>query len=563
MARRSRKKPAGSLAIADSYATDIVATGGAGGRVVEMARRYLAERADPGPVRWDEAVLDDFVRWSALRMGTVFAPWQVFVAALMVARRTADGLPATRILALQVPRGAGKTQFAACLAGWTVERNTGRKIEVVVLATQLNAAAIVRQRLEDTMPKESGWKFVGSMSGTQPKYANHANGSVSCKAATAQNADGISPTLVILDECARMDETFNRAMSSLTKVPGAQALCVTTPDADQYVAPWGSWVRDMERRLDEGEPLLDGVVPVLYGIDQGDDPGKPETWAKANPLFASRKDLVAEYERQAATGLRSSDPTKRQEFYTQQLATFNDDTTGAMPVAYLDACTDDWALESVAGLPAVVAVDFSQGGAFTGRQVDMTSMNLAVWDGSRVLSRSWHWWAGNDLEENESRSNQPLREWIDAGLLSRCQGATIDYGEIEARLEAISKAVDLRHFVADPVGKAGAWCESVERRHGWAWSRAPQDIRYMGSAWAIWSDMVRAKRIRFAKDPVVRSALASTRLAPGRTGLQWPAKALASSNNDAIIACLMAVKVMNDREILVESMYANAGGISF
>lgn len=527
-----------------------------------MARRYLRERAEPGPIRWDEPLLDDFVRWSADRMGTTWLPWQVWVAAMLVARRGADGLPATRILALQVPRGAGKTQFAACLAGWTVERLGRDRVEVVVLATQLDAAGIVQERLEAFLPKDGEWKFRGSPSSTAPRRAIHAKGTVICKAATPQNADGISPTLVVLDECARMDDTFTRAISSLSKVPGAQALCVTTPDADQYVAPWGSVVREIERRLDGGEALQEGIVGVLYGIDEGDDPEDPATWAKALPSFGVTKSLT-DYALARDILLRSSDPSQRQEFYTQQLATFTDESTGAMPLSYLDACTEEWALEEVAGMPAVVAVDFSQGGAFRGSQVDMTSLNLAVWDGSRLLSRSFHWWAGNDIKENETRSNQPLREWIDAGHLSRCRGATIDYDEIEARLVALSKVVEIRHFVADPVGKAGAWCESVERRYGWSWSRAPQDIRYMGSAWAIWSDMVRAKRIRFAKDPVVRSALASTRLAPGRTGLQWPAKALARANNDALIACLMAVKVMNDREILVETMYGNASRIAF
>jgi hypothetical protein len=130
-------------------------------------------------------------------------------------------------------------------------------------------------------------------------------------------------------------------------------------------------------------------------------------------------------------------------------------------------------------------------------------------------------------------------------------------------------AVDFVHPAARrrapvPAGKAPAWCEAMEKKHGWQWSRAPQHVVFMGSAWAIWSDMVRGKRICFDEDPVLRANLAHTVLRSGDTGLFVPSKGRSRGNIDAVTACCMAVKVMNDREMLAQSMYGvDATRISF
>jgi phage terminase large subunit-like protein len=152
------------------------------------------------------------------------------------------------------------------------------------------------------------------------------------------------------------------------------------------------------------------------------------------------------------------------------------------------------------------------------------------------------------------RSRQPLREWRDKRLIE-VMGNTVDYSVLEQQVRAISQLVDLKFFTADPAGKAAAWCDSMERKHGWQWSRAPQNVVFMGSAWAIWADMVRGRRIRFDNDPVLRANIAHTRLRPGDTGLFVPSKGKSESNIDAVTACCMAVKVLNDREMLAQSAY--------
>jgi phage terminase large subunit-like protein len=563
--RRSRAAET-RLGVADAYARECL-TGTVGVRVQAMARRYLAEREPGSGVVWDEDRLAEALAWGESKLPTkagptAWSPWMVWVVAMFVARRTAEGLPKTRELMLQVPRGCGKTQLAAALCGWTLDR-AGREgrvgCEVIVLATMLEKAKEVADRLGATSYVASKtWRASGA-TGNRSALVRSESGYVKCCASTPQNADGITPTLIILDEAARMDVTYNRALSSMVKVPFSQALIVTTPDVDQYLNPYGTALQEAERALDEGTDLPDGVLAVMYQADLNDDPTEESTWRKANPELGHRTP-VSEYQRKKHQAV-SPDPKVREEFFTQLLATFTPDLAAAIPVAFYDACVDPWQLEDAQGLPAVVSVDFSVGG-WAGVQYDLTSMNLAVWDGVRLLSRNWHYWAGQDPAADEVRTRQPIRQWMQEGRLVNC-GRVIDYGILERQIEVIARVVDLKWLVADPVGKAGAWCDSMEKKHGWQWSRAPQNGIYMGSAWAIWQDYVRGRKVRFDTDPVLRSAIECTRLYQGARTPPYPVKSHDRANNDPLIAALMGIKVMNDREMLTESMYADASRISF
>lgn len=555
-----------ALAVADAYAREAV-DGNVSARVREMARRYLAERERGSGVTWDAGRLEELLAWGEANLPTPrgamrWAPWAVWAMAMLVARLGPSGLPLTRELIVQVPRGCGKTQMAAAVAGWTLDRacREGRVgVEVIVLATMLEKAAEVAKRLTLAPPVRSkAWRAVG-LNSNRASVVTAPAGFIKCCASTPQNADGVSPTLVVLDEASRIDETYNRAISSLVKVPGSQALVITTPDVEQYANPYGATVRRVEEALDSGGPLPDGVLAVLHQADAEDDPRLESTWRKANPDLDDP--VKVEHYRSKAWWLDAPDPRLREEFFTQFLATFTSDLSAAIPIAFFDACVEPWDLEEARGLPAVLAVDFSVG-SWSGDQCDLTSVNLAAWDGRRLLSRNWHYWAGTDPAADEARTRQPLREWMAAGRLVNC-GATIDYVVLERQIEVLAGVVDLKWLVADPAGKAAAWCDAMEKKHGWLWSRAPQNPLYMGSAWAIWQDMVRGKRVRFDLDPVLRSCIESAVCPPAYRALPHPVKSRSRSNIDGLTAAIMAVKVMNDREMLLDSLYGGGSAISF
>jgi len=562
--RRKSRAKSSALAVADSYAAEAVA-GNVSQRVKAMAKRYLDERRHGSGVVWDGERLDELVEWGRANLAGIFGPmewdpWAVWAMAMFVARRGEDGLPLTRDLILQVPRGCGKTQIAAALAGWSLERacrEDRRGVEIVILATLRDKAVDVIRRLEGIPNcKSKAWKIMG-INGARPAVLEATAGAIKSASSTPQNADGISPSLVILDEASRMDDTFNRARSSTMKVPWSQTLVITTPDIDQYYTPYGAMLRTIEEALDSGNPLPPGTLAVMHQADPDDDPTNPATWAKANPALGNRI-KPTEYERRLC---ELNDPKQREEFFTQLLSTFTSDLSAAIPVQYFDECIDDWDLESVRGLPAMVGIDFSVGG-YSGAQCDLTSMNLSVWDGVKLRSRNWHWWAGRSMADDETRTRMPLRDWESKGLI-RKSGEVINLDDVRDVIATLARTVDLKFIVCDPAAGQAGRVQKWESEYGWPVSKAPRSAVYMGSAWAIWQEFVRGKRIAFHTDPVLRGAIESSKTETGPTGLVTVRKSTERSNNDPLIACLVAIKAMSDREMMAQSMYADANRIAF
>lgn len=513
----------------------------------------------PGII-WDASELEGCCQRAAV-MGLQLLPWQIHALAVLLARRRPDGSPATRYALWVVARSAGKTALVTHLMEYFLSE--GKDTELYAVATKQEKATIIHERLSKLHGGEERWKFSGGGASTGIAMVRHKKAVLRCMPCTDAAMDGIVPRFVVADEAARMDAAILRGMSSAIKTASGQMLMITTPDVDQKTRElWPHWHR-CEQALDQGQPFASGWWALLWGMDASDDPESELAVRHANPSigqFPGGKSV--EFVLQTISdALATGDPKAREEVFTQELATFTDDLAGAVPLELLDRVSieEDWDL--LAGAPAVVAIDFAQGGHFNRSQCDLTSLALAVWDGARVHTRGWHWWAGADIAENERRTRQPLSRWAADGHLTMCGGPTLDFDLVEARLVDIARQFKILAFICDPVGKATAWAAKMERDHGWVWHKARQDYLFMGGGFSIWDNWIRSERIVNKPDPVLRACLASTKLMPNANGTLWmPSKAKSGSNIDAVTAQIMACKVLHDLEIMNGSIYETNPG---
>ena len=527
-------------------------------RVRLACARYLAERADPAGhgVAWDATDLERFLQRCRMQKFNLL-PWQLHAVTILLARRRADdGTPATRYALWVVARGAGKTGLVVALLEWMLFE--GAECELCCVATKQDKANIIHGRIEKMHRGEDRWRFVGGGGASTVGMIEHKKATLKAMPCLDTAMDGITPRLVIADEAARMEQAILRGMSAVTKTATGQMLFITTPDREQKSRElWPYWAA-CEMALEQGEPFPEGWWALLWGMDAQDNAESEQAIRHANPsagVLVSVRDIQTKIRNALATG----DPKAREEAWLQELATFTDDLAGALPLELLDRVSVETDWDMLEGAPGVVAVDFSQGGFFNGSQCDLTSMCVAVWDGVKVHTRGYHWWAGADMAHDERTTRQPLSRWVADGHLS-VSGPTIDFDAVEARLVDVCRRYEIKAFVADPVGKASAWAAAMERKHGWRWHRAPQTITWMGGGWAIWQNWIRSEQVRCKPDPVLRACLASARLYVGLTGLAMPVKQRSTSNIDAVTAQVMAARVLHDMEIMGGSMYESQPG---
>ena len=536
----------------------------ANARIRDSCARYAKERAQPAAagVWWDEARAEA-ARAFALECGQgaeegagkplVWLPWQCMVAMILLARRrVVDGVktdtPATKALLLVVARGNGKTEFAASMIMGAM-RDAGTRLEFSSVAPDGRLAQKTFERMQTMCESLGGstadWKATGGSTPAHPGRVRHGGNRYISLPCTDKALDGLTTRLVVADEVARMEKAFGRLLTGLAKFASSQLLAITTPDPEQKTRPiWGYWDA-CERAIADGTPYPPGWWPMLYGLDQDDQPGDPKTWVKAHPGLGAIIDPT-QLELAARTMLESGDPAQIAEFETQLACRYHEIATTDVDLGVLERQMQPTDWSRLAGAPAVIGIDLSRGGY--GAQLDLTTLCLMVVDGPVIRARNVSWWAGTDMGLDERRCKNPLGAWVEQGHLRRMPGEWHDMTVVEAEIEALIARFDIRKIGVDP---HPAQARDIRRWQDRGWPIFPidQSIRTMAPAWKLWGDLLKSKQLIYEPDPVLRSALNAVRLIRDNVGNTRPVKGRSAGNTDAVVAGNMAALLMEHHQV--------------
>lgn len=512
---------------------------------------------------WDLSKVDRFGEWAQTLEQTtgsragqplVLLPWQMCVAAQLLCD------PHCKSLLVVVARGAGKTELAGALLTYAMLTESTRQ-QFFAVAPKLSAAHIVFDRTRNMVRQlDATAEASDSMAQSTTGGWIRANGStMRALPCTAQAMDGLAARLVIADEVARMDSAFSRVLTGLAKDPAAQLLAITTPDANQKLQPiWPYWTALLAHYgAQKGAQIAerpDGWRGIFYGLDPEDDATDQTSYIKAQPSLGVTVSMAG-MATQVSAMMGTHDPAQVAECDMQLLCRHNDRLAGSVDLAILDrqmAEPIDW--DSLAGNVAVCAVDLAKGGY--GKHLNLSSACLAVWDSknTRFCYQLVHWWAGANIEADEKLSQQPLRAWIERGVLRKMPGEIHDLSFIESQILAWKSTYQLRHVGVDPLSHQQSALIDWQKR-GILVKTIDQGIRTMGPAWALWVDGLRGRRICHNSDDVLREALKSTKVITDNAGNTRPVKGRSQGNIDAVIASCMAAFLCEQFQVSMVSNY--------
>ena len=378
-----------------------------------------------------------------------------------------------------------------------------------------------------------------------PGKVNHGLANFETLPCTDKAFDGRIDRLCILDEVARMQHGVGRAITGLGKSPMAQLVAITTPDTAMRLAPVFPYWDAVEKALLKGEAPLPGWFGMFYGLDDEDRADDPEVWIKANPslgVTVRREELQGICKIQ----MESGDPKQISEWETQYACRYVELADSDLDIGTLKRQMQpcDWG--RLAGAQAVIAIDFSRGGY--GPQLDLTTLCLMVVDGSVVRARNVSWWAGMDVVRDERKCKQPLSQWLEQGFLRRMPGEWHDTNVVAAEVEALMSRYQVMCIATDQhVSQNSELRKWLDR--GWPVVPFHQGIQTTAPAWKMWCDWLRSRQLFYDEDPVLVAALQGLKPFKDINGNVKPNKALSTSNTDAVIAGMMAVMSMDQRNI--------------
>lgn len=244
-------------------------------------------------------------------------------------------------------------------------------------------------------------------------------------ASQTKSKDGKNPHCAIVDELHEHEK--RDVWDSMASALGAREhpLLIAITTAGYNTAGICYEQRKYVQSLLEGARANERYLGLIFEADEGDEPGDPETWAKANPSLGTAKSLEYmqdEWEKATAS------PAAMGEFLRKHLDIWTSVGAAALDMDAWRASEDSGLrLQDFAGCKAYLGVDLAT-------RHDPASVTLVIPDeadpgkGSmRVFS--WHFLPQKVVE---APGNEHLWGWSRDGFIRTTPGAELDLRIVEA-----------------------------------------------------------------------------------------------------------------------------------
>lgn len=514
----------------------------------ERHRRDMAKAAaDPDyPWRFDSALAARPVRY----MERYLAPtkgaidrmellgWEVFVLGSIfgwVDKTT--GYRRYREALVLVGRGNGKSTLMAGAATYLATKDGERGADVYLLANSKEQAGIVYDECRQQIIASPALRRRFRPNRNSLCY-DETNARIQHRASDSRKLDGLAPHGAIFDEIHQMTNWLLINVIRRGMLKRRQPVCM-------YITTMGQVLDGPLVDLYDlfGKALYEGLLSpdvadrlFFFGaeLDKDDKIDDPSVWIKANPslgVLLDPDDLLADWER--CKGI----PQQRADFVNKQLNIMTDmhDASWAT-VEIIDRCRDVIDEAELVGLPTYAGYDLST-------REDMTSVALLTpLDDGRVAVRQ-HSWVTRDYVTQDG-GKTPFVHWQMLGLLDIVDAETIPHDVVYEYLSAREAAgEDIRLIGYDPAN-AVRLTQQLEA-HGWQTDVVRQGALTVNDPMHEILDYLRAGRIVYNRDPLLRWCMANVRLRrdPRRdqvTAVWMPTKRKRHLKIDAYMAMLDA-----------------------
>lgn len=351
----------------------------------------------------------------AAKLGVTLDPWQADVARIVFAKRR-DGEFASDVVAISVPRQAGKTFLVSALVLSYCLANPG--VTVAWTAHHNKVMLETFQHLRTMVAPDRVAKRVSKVNASaENRSIVFVNGSRIVMAARESGAlRGVSRvSILVLDEAQILTEAaMSDVLPTQNAARGALTIMLGTPPRPKDPGEVFTQQREQALRADQAGEPLDAAAWVEFSADDDAETDDLDQWRQANPSYPKRTPL------KAIRKLRRM--LTEDHFRREALGIWDDKSTPAViPVTDWGACLD---ADSVAVEKLVLAVDIAP---------ERTHASVAV-AGLRA----------DDLVHVEVDEMRAGTGWVCDWVVARCEANPVAAVVVDAKGPAASLAPELK-----------------------------------------------------------------------------------------------------------------------
>lgn len=373
-------------------------------------------------------------------------PWQVFILMTVFSWVDDEGNRRFRRVYIEVPRGNGKSAFAAPIGLYMLALDGEEGAEVYSAATTRDQARIVfraAQQMVRKMPKYR--RRFGVEVPAQAIVQQSTNSTFQALSADGHTLDGLNIHAAIIDElhAHRTRDVYDVLESGFGKRLQSILWMITTAGADKHGICYE--VRDYVLKVlngDASDDAAESTFGIVYTIDEGDDYFAESSLRKANPNWGVSVDPKAVM--QTASKAKQV-ATARPGYLTKHLDIWVDANEALFDTECWRACEDKTlneldfvADEMVAALDLASKIDI-------GARVNV----YRRWNGNEQHFYFFpkFWLPMQAIEEDR---HPFYRGWEMGGHITGTPGETIDFETIKDDIVENTIGSNIQAICADP-----------------------------------------------------------------------------------------------------------------
>ena len=401
----------------------------------------------------------------------ILEPWQREIVREVFGWKRWDGSRKYRRMFLAIPRGNGKSTFAAGLALKLLAIDNEPSAKIYGAAADKPQAAIV---FETAAKMVSASRYLSKrIKPFRGKYMEYAEtgSQYMVLSSDAYTKHGLNPHGIVFDELHAQPnrELYDVLATAMGKRAQPLMIMITTAGYDRNSICWEEW--QYAKRVQDG--LVDDPTYFarIWAADAEDDWTSPATWARANPNYGVS--VKEEFLRQECEKALQS-PAYQNTFKRLYLNIWTQQESRWIDMGAWDKCSQ--ALPDLVGRPCYGGLDLAT-------TTDIAAFVLTfppAAAGEPLWLLPFFWIPQDAMLERERRDRVPYSTWVRLGLVEATPGNVIDYGYIRRRINELADLYDIKEIAYDPwnatqvvIELEGDGLTMVEMRQGYASLTAP------------------------------------------------------------------------------------------
>lgn len=478
----------------------------------------------------------------------VLEPWQRELVRELFGRKLPDGRRQYSTLYLEVPRGNGKSTFAAGLALYLLTVEGEQSAKIYGAAADKAQAAIVFETAEKMV--EASPQLAKGITAYRNKTMEFAESGSKyiVLSSEAYTKHGLNPSGIIFDELHAQPnrDLYDVLVTAMGKRAQPLMVMITTAGYDRNSICWEQ--HEYARKIIDGTISDPTWLARIYAADAEDDWTSPAVWAKANPNYgvSVREEFLRQ---QCASALQS--PAYQNTFRRLYLNQWTQQENRWIDMAAWDGCGA--ALPDLAGRRCFGGLDLAS-------TTDIAALVLVFApeaEGEPVCLLPFFWIPQDSMIERERRDRVPYSTWVRQGLVEATPGNVIDYAYIRQRINELARRYEIAEVAYDPWNATQLSLQlqddgltMVEMRQGFASMTAPSKELLR---------LVLAGQIAHGGNPVLRWMADNVTAKSDPAGNVKPDKGKSTNKIDGIVAAIMGLARMTANASDGRSVYEDRG----